>query len=155
LAGAGISHVALLLPNGDLDPSFSPPQAVGGAPVQYFRISPDAELLVRNDGEVFLLRSSREREDYDHLKFQVELQSPYEVWRQSVGLSEDGVDADGDGFSDLLEYALDSSPLDASDQPSLGIHHGADFQAEVGFPRPDVDYQFERSLDLQSSDLLT
>jgi hypothetical protein len=150
LAGAGISHVALLLPNGDLDPSFSPPQAVGGAPVQYFRISPDAELLVRNDGEVFLLRSSREREDYDHLKFQVELQSPYEVWRQSVGLSEDGVDADGDGFSDLLEYALDSSPLDASDQPSLGIHHGADFQAEVGFPRPDVDYQFERSLDLQS-----
>lgn len=85
----------------------------------------------------------------DHAKFQIELRSPYEDWRQAESLSDGSVDADGDGFSDLLEYALGSSPLDASEGANLSVKEGKGFQTGISSFRSDIDYQFEGSSNLK------
>ncbi|MGJ8698134.1 MAG: FN3 associated domain-containing protein [Verrucomicrobiaceae bacterium] len=46
-----------------------------------------------------------------------ETQSSYGFWKQVLGITDDFSDADGDGLSPLMEYALGSSPV----VPSVGV----------------------------------
>jgi len=85
---------------------------------------------------------------------------PIEFWRQShfstphsAGNAADGADPDNDGIANLLEYALNLSPLAASTMPppqqSMG-QFGYEFTRPAG--ATDVVYAAEWSSSLQSND---
>lgn len=88
-------------------------------------------------------------------------QSPLEQWRQSQfgssqnsGNAADAADPDGDGWPNLLEYALGASPSAASSTPALDVRAVADALV-AGFNRisdPNLKYAVEAATSLTLRD---
>ena len=82
-----------------------------------------------------------------------------EQWRESFGLSSEAVDSDGDGFDDVLEFFMGTSPDDSANFPSLEVTISplsdetseADHvfvQFEVNPLAQNIEYRFETSTEL-------
>jgi hypothetical protein len=145
-----VPHVALLYPNGSLDRSFVlanfPPREQYE---EWLRISQDTDVFVDLDGGITILGGSEDDRDLPTSRILVGPNPPgYERWRTSWGLEPGETDSDSDGSGDLLEYALGTSPVDASDRPMLKFERSSS-GVVVHFPRPDITYQFEGSADLE------
>lgn len=97
------------------------------------------------------------RVDYDLTYTVVQDPTPYDTWLASLptpipaGQTTHTADPDGDGSPNLLEYALDSDPMDAASVPSpVIIHTPADSMLRLSYPRAraEIAYTVETSTDL-------
>ncbi|MDA7887941.1 matrixin family metalloprotease [Akkermansiaceae bacterium] len=85
--------------------------------------------------------------------FTIQDPSGYGLWALGFSLPSDqpGIDSDGDGFSELAEYLLDTDPTDISSVPDLSIEMAGGM---ILFPlgelpiRADATLAAERSLDM-------
>ena len=143
-----VPHLAVLLPNGALDRSFSLEGLLKEEPLQFLDIINGSEILVAESGEVFLLSKSNRSDNLTHTKIQIDLKQPYEIWQEMENISDAEVDSDGDGADNILEYALNTSPTNAGEKPSLAFDEGSSRSVSVTNPRSDLVYQFETSTDL-------
>jgi hypothetical protein len=70
------------------------------------------------------------------------------AWQQAHGLGPDsGLDSDGDGLSDLLEYALGGDPRDPADAPAPRLENGS-FTFTHLPARSDAEWVVETSTEL-------
>lgn len=117
----------------------------------------DGTLIVRMDRGSFTNTT-----DYltyvDYIQVDAEMSTPWTEWRDSYGLSgtdaEKTADADGDGFSNLAEWAVGGDPTDAADAGFKMNTLVAEGNFLVIYPRQTqyaangLDYQLETTDDL-------
>ena len=89
----------------------------------------------------------------------VDAPSLLDAWSEHYGITDLGIDSDGDGFSNLLEYALGGDPTipDLRNQPALSIvsDAGAEYLAlgfmkRLGTTDPNLSYTLVAADNLQT-----